>query len=215
MDLPSAVLHGLVQLGLPGELDGAELDSAFVDLVSAVRMAVPSYRGLMITIVDGDQPVSLVDLSIEDRPIVTSLRLPFGRLDHGSRSAGRIVFWAAQPGAFVDLAADLCCALQPPTGDHRREPPVTNARADHGTAREPLGVEDGDGDASIVLDADLPLRDPTPGLSGIDQLSTVNRAVGMLIGQGHNPDQAIRLIHREAASAGIAPHVYAAQLLYR
>ena len=54
-----------------------------------------------------------------------------------------------------------------------------------------------------------------PGLSGLDQLSTVNRAVGMLIDQGHEPDEAVKVLHRDAAAAGVEPHVYAAQLLNR
>ena len=40
----------------------------------------------------------------------------------------------------------------------------------------------------IVLDADLPPPTTMSGLVGLDQLTTINRAVGMLIDQGHHPN---------------------------
>jgi len=46
-------------------------------------------------------------------------------------------------------------------------------------------------------------------------MSTINRAVGMLIGQSHPPDLAHAALAGHAAAAGVAPHIYAAMLLRR
>ena len=67
----------------------------------------------------------------------------------------------------------------------------------------------------IALDADLPPPTLVSGLTGLDELATINRAVGLLIDQGHHPVQAHATLQRHAAGAGIAPHVYAARLLRR
>ena len=84
-------------------------------LVTALRAAVASYRGMYLTVVEGDQPVSLSAFhSTEDGAITTSLRLPFAALAPGFDVGSRVVFYAASPGAFVDLAADLGHALHAP-----------------------------------------------------------------------------------------------------
>jgi hypothetical protein len=51
------------------------------------------------------------------------------------------------------------------------------------------------------------------GVTGLDDLSTINRAAGILIDQGHEPDQAHAALRRHAAAAGVETHVYAARLL--
>jgi hypothetical protein len=47
-----------------------------------------------------------------------------------------------------------------------------------------------------VLDADLPPPTTMSGLIGLDELSTVNRAVGILVDQGHHPNQAHATLRR-------------------
>ena len=42
------------------------------------------------------------------------------------------------------------------------------------------------------------------GLAGLHEVSTINRAVGILIAEGH-PDQTHTELHRQAA-AGLTPH---------
>jgi hypothetical protein len=119
-----------------------------------------------------------------------------------------VVFYAATPGAFSDLAADLGYALHAPT-----------------TTSDPAIPDDIGGDGAqdmrsdrqlpIVLDADLPPPTVVSGLTGLEDLSAINRAVGILIEQGHHPDRAHDTLRRHAAAAGIAPHRYAALLLLR
>ena len=68
---------------------------------------------------------------------------------------------------------------------------------------------------AIVLDADLPPQTSVSRLAGLHEMSTINRAVGMLIEQGHHPDDAHSVLRRHAAAAGVDTHIYAAQLLRR
>ena len=60
-----------------------------------------------------------------------------------------------------------------------------------------------DGQEPIVLDADLPPATLVSRLTGLADASTINRAVGMLIDQGHHPDEAHATLHRHAVTAGV------------
>jgi hypothetical protein len=72
------------------------------------KLAVPSYVGLTLTAHDSASPLSLTAMEDHARQddVVSSLAIP---LSDGGPDAGRVVviLYAAQPGAFVDLAADL------------------------------------------------------------------------------------------------------------
>jgi hypothetical protein len=41
----------------------------------------------------------------------------------------------------------------------------------------------------------------------------MNRAIGMLVDQGHDIEHAHQLLRSDAAAAGVEPHVYAARIL--
>ena len=60
-----------------------------------------------------------------------------------------------------------------------------------------------------------PLASGMYELSGMSELSTVNRAIGVLIGHGQHPDQAADTLRRGALRDGLEPHSYAARLLER
>jgi hypothetical protein len=49
-----------------------------------------------------------------------------------------------------------------------------------------------DGNRRITLDADVPPNPPVSGVSGLSELSTINRAIGVLIDRGHHPDHIAR-----------------------
>lgn len=122
----------------------------------------------------------------------------------------------------MDLAADLGHALRVSTlmpEDRSAHPGVGDDRGSDRPGVGPLhqdGHRGGDGtDELIVLDADLPPQTSESRLSGMQEMSTINRAVGMLIDQGHHPDDAHSVLRRHAAAAGVDTHVYAAQLLRR
>jgi hypothetical protein len=119
--------------------------------------------------------------------------VPLALLDLGFAAATRIVFYAGTPGAFVDLAADLAFALRGAN---------TSERAD-------------DSALAILLDEDPPPRTRGFSLAGLTEMSTIDRAVGVLIGRGHHPDHVYATLRRAAARASMEPHVWAAQLLSR
>jgi hypothetical protein len=52
----------------------------------------------------------------------------------------------------------------------------------------------------IAVDADLPLTVLESGLTGLDELSTINQVVGSLIAQRHLPEQAHARLRGGAAS---------------
>jgi hypothetical protein len=41
----------------------------------------------------------------------------------------------------------------------------------------------------------------------------LNRAIGMLVDQGHDIEQAHNVLRRDAAAAGVETHIYAARIL--
>lgn len=212
MDFPTALLRDLLHLSSSVELDEDELGARLAALVTALRAAVPSYRGMYLTVVEGDQPVSLSAFhSTEDGAITTSLRLPFAALAPGFHVGSRVVFYATSPGAFVDLAADLGHALHAPIIFDGLKPRLTESP--NGDGQHSDGHRNGH--ESIVLDADLPPATLVSRLTGLDDVSTINRAIGILIDQGHHPDKAHATLHRHAVTAGVEPHIYAARLLRR
>ena len=219
MDLPTALLRDLLDLSA-GVDGGGQLGARLTALVAALRAAVPSYRGLYLTVHDDEQPVSLTSfLPTADGAITTSMRLPFAALSPGFDSQSRVIFYAATPGAFVDLAADLGHALHAstmlaaPSLDLTERPEIG---VQHGDDHRGDGTQgDGEGAAVIVLDVDLPPHTLVSQWTGLHELSTINRAVGMLIDRGHPPDDAHAALHRHAAAVGVDTHIYAARLLRR
>lgn len=224
MDLPTALLREL--LDLSASVDGrGDLGARLTGLVTALRAAVPSYRGLYLTVHDNGQPVSLTSfLPTTDGDITTSMRLPFAALASGFDPQSRVIFYASTPGAFIDLAADLGHALHAPTilsphSPDLAEPPDGGEQpgdGHHGDGHQVDGHQvDGQGVGVIVLDADLPPHTLVSQWTGLHEVSTINQAVGMLIDRGHDPDDAHAALHRHAAAAGVDTHIYAARLLRR
>jgi hypothetical protein len=193
VDLPHPLashLHDLVEsIGtgddtLPGSLDA---------FTGHLRTAVPSYLGFRLTLVVDSWPITLTEFSIVDgeRP-ATSLRLNLSTQGSGFDPDSQIVLYAANPGAFVDLAADIDYL-------HRQGHP-------------------GDGDGprrAVALDIDLPPITLVSGFLGLTEYETVNRAIGMLIERGQEPAEARATLHRDAQASGLAVHRYADQLLER
>jgi hypothetical protein len=212
VDIPTAVLHDLHHLSRSVGLDDDAVGAPLTATVAALRAAVPSYRGMCLTIVENGHPVTLATFvsSEETESIGASLRLQLAVLAPGFDIDSRIVFYAATPGAFVDLATDLSYALNLVTTND--SPPRSSTGPDvdghQGTAHN-------DGRGPIVLDGDLPPATLVSGVFGLDGLSTINRAAGILIDQGHHPDQAYAMLRLHAAAAGVAVHMYAARLLRR
>lgn len=222
MDFPTALLRDILDLHAHTDSDGHghdDLDARLAALVISLTSAVPTYQGLYLTVHDNGHPVSLTSfLPGAGEDITTSLRLPFTALSPGFDVQSRVIFYASTRGAFVDLAADLGHALQAPTMTSEHSPDLpTNADGGQGDGRHGDGRQVPHAAAAgvIVLDADLPPHTVVSQLTGLREVSTINRAVGVLIDRGHNPDDADAALHRHAAAAGLATHLYAARLLRR
>jgi hypothetical protein len=205
VDLPAALLAHLQDLTASIGQDDHELDDAIATLTTAMRSTAASYCGFQLTIVNDQWPVTLTAFSDgHDVPVGTSLRLPLALVSQAVDPESRVVFSAVTPGAFTDLAADLSHALG---GISVEQQSPAAYRADGASTRL-------DGQRSVIaLDNDLPLVFPLSSLTGLADLTALNRAIGMLVDQGHDLVQANQVLRRDAAAARVAPHIYAARIL--
>jgi len=172
--------------------DPDDTNQCLTDAVVDFSAAVGSYCGMQLTMTQHDVPVVLTAVTADTNsalPVRASLRLPLALLGPDHEFGSKIVLFAGTPGAFVDLAADLDYTLSVALGSTRR----------------PL----------VVLDADLPDGTIRSGLSGVDELASINRAIGTMIATGHHPDEAATTLHRQAAANGCTPNQWAQQLLHR
>lgn len=195
-------------------LDGNALDDALDASLAAftadIEAAVPSYVGIQLTIRQNGHAVTLTRIAphriAPHRTATTSLRIPLTVLGPRFDPDSRVTFYAAAAGAFVDLAADLSYALHVPTSTDRS----TDGSDGEDRRHRPV-----DGDRGITLDADAPPSALVSGVSGLSELSTINRAIGVLIDHGHHPDRVGDILRCDASSEGLEPNSYAARLLGR
>jgi hypothetical protein len=132
VEVSEPVAADLLALTRALALAQVDLESQLRDLARSVAQAVNSYRGFAITLIVDDCPLNFV--VFEDDPggsnICASLQLPLSALGPYSPEAA-ITFYAATPGALVDLAADLSYALRLDPGDVRLDsdlvPPESTA----------------------------------------------------------------------------------------
>jgi hypothetical protein len=187
-------------------LDDA-LDASLGAFTAAIEAAVPSYLGIQVTIRQSGHPVTLTRIT-PHLTATTSLRIPLTVLGPRFDPESRVTLCAATAGAFVDLAADLSYALHLPTSPDRSTDTGGSDCDDrrHGQV---------DGDRRVTLDADMPPCPSVSGVSGLSELSTINRAIGVLIGHGHHPHHAGDTLRRDASREGLELHSYAARLLGR
>jgi hypothetical protein len=209
VDLPAVLVAHLQDLTASIGQDDQDLDDTIAALNTALRSTAASYCGFQLTIVDNQinnqWPVTLTAFSdSHDVPVGTSLRLPLALVSEVVDPESRVIFFAVTPGAFTDRAADLSCALGGIPVE--QQSPAANSADGAGTRL--------DGQRSAIeLDNDLPLVSPVSGLTGLADLTVLNRAIGMLVDHGHDPEQAHQVLRRDAAAAHVAPDIYAARIL--
>jgi hypothetical protein len=205
VDLPAAVLAHVQDLTASIGRDDRDLSDTLVALTTALRSTATSYCGFRLTIVENQWPVTLAAFTNGDHePVSTSLRLPLGLVSRTVDGASRVVFYAGTPGAFTDLAADLSHALGGIPVDGRS--PTANHDGHPGTHLN--------GHRRVIeLDVDLPPVSHRSGLTGLTELTLLNRAIGILVDQGHDIEQVHHMLRRDAAAAGVEPHLYAARIL--
>jgi hypothetical protein len=111
--IPTSVAADLAMLTDALDSSSSDIAATLAGLVAAATRSVPSFVGLSVLVGDPDARVEIT--TIEDRAhaarIRTSLRFPLG--------GGPEAVYAAQPGALIDLAADLAWLTGRPLGDAR------------------------------------------------------------------------------------------------
>lgn len=111
MAFTAAVAAGLATLSValhdPG-LDEIDLDKVLREFARATKRAVHSYLGMSLTIATavGSLTLTAMDDPRDVADIVTSLQLPLKATPEATTNS-TVTFYAGNPGAFVDLAADL------------------------------------------------------------------------------------------------------------
>ncbi|MEO9199411.1 MAG: hypothetical protein ABI206_11755 [Antricoccus sp.] len=178
----------MITPGLAAELDlltqaldlpDTDVADTIMRLAADAHTAVISYLGLSVAITTAQ---SQFDFTVLEEPttaddIRTSLLVPLSTDPDGLRTGPAsiaLILYAATPGAFIDLAADLSWI----TGQTMAEFP---------------------------LDTHLTLPPSHSDRTPIATMSTINQALGVLIGRGSIPEQAERDLHARAVSAGIEP----------
>ena len=159
----------LQEIGLTLNPPEPRLDEAVELLARDAGEAVASFLGVSITLVVQSLPVELVAVPevVEPGKIQSSLQVTLG--DYASDGVhGVVTFYAAEAGAFTDLAAVL---VEPGA------PAIPDLRLD--TALKP-NLES--------------------GVTGYQELTTINRAIGVLISRGNNVQQANDLLLRDATT---------------
>jgi hypothetical protein len=205
VDLPGAVLAHVQDLTTSIGHDDRDLSDTLAALTTALHATAASYCGFQLTIVGNQSRVTLTAFTDgHDVPVGTSLRLPLGLVSTTIDGESRVVFYAGIPGAFTDLAADLSHALGGvPVDGQSSTANNADPRGPHVDAHRRV----------IELDTDLPPISRVSGLTGLAELTVLNRAIGMLIQQGHDIEEAHQVLRREAAAGGVEPHIYAARIL--
>lgn len=201
MDLSAALTVGIRELTLGVGHEGAIADSVAV-LDRDLKLAIRSYLGLRLVLFDR-HPITLTAFAsgVRREDIMTSMLVPLSRVtdEFSFISPGNtITFYAGAGGAFADFAADLTYALGL-TGHLRRPAPFPRLS--------------GQLSAVIAIDNDLSPSTVSSGLTGTEELAVINRAVGMLIGNGHDPDDAHHELSSRAAMAGLTRADWASQLV--
>ncbi|MCV7178948.1 hypothetical protein [Mycolicibacterium sphagni] len=104
----------------------AALDDPSADIAHSVQQlaletagAIPTYLGLSVLVPQTDSPLTITSLALgaSDRDIRTSLRVLLPTTGTGGGHPVAVILYAAAPGAFVDLAADLAWLTGRPTTD--------------------------------------------------------------------------------------------------
>lgn len=169
------------------DLPGTDIAETVMRLAADAHAAVASYVGLSVAITTKHAAFELtfLDELTEPGDIQTSLLVPLAfaaEAENSERASVALVLYAANPGGFIDLAADLTWSTGQP-------------------------VEE------FALDEHLTLPSNDADLSPLTALSTINQALGVLIGRGSIPEQAERDLDARAASAGIEPMAVATLIL--
>lgn len=177
MTIPAGLTAELDLLTQALDLPGPDLAETLIRLTADAQTAVDSYLGLSIAINANRTEFDLTILKEGTQPehVRTSLLVPLSTAAADPSTAPAsvaMILYAAAPGAFIDLAADLSWTTGRTLGDFRLD--------EHHT---------------------FPVNATNP--TAVGTMSSINQALGVLIGRGSTPEQAERDLHGRAARAGI------------
>ncbi len=176
MEFSPALAAQLTELSEVLASDGPDLQLVLEMLVVDLSAAIPSFVGLTITLHASGHPITFSTLHPAQPGIArTSLMLPLS-LMNDTNPGTTVIFFAANPGAFIDLAADTRWAYQ---------------LDGHVELDQHLPGSHGDGA--------LPHLPAEPAVTGMDALVAVNQAIGVLIARGHSAKDAEAELRRLAA----------------
>jgi len=187
VNIPPSVLAELALLSDVLDSPSFDISETLSRLVADVAASLPSFIGISILVGDPETrlEVTTIENSAQAARIRTSLRFPLREGDvagaHGGAS-GELIVFAAQPGALVDLAADLAWLTRLPLADAR-------------------------------LDEDLGGPDSTSRERSLSRLSTINQALGVLMGGGLTQEESVAELATRAEKAGLDRHLVAAEIL--
>ena len=150
MDISAALAAHFALLSQALEDPTIDLETGLRGFAVSVKAAVSSYTGLTMTIALDDYDISFtVHEDTAARP-ATSLLIPLAALTRIApvHAAGTLLLYAATPGAFIDLAADLSHALRiEPAAlvlDGHLDPPAGSVAVDglehHVALNEAIGI---------------------------------------------------------------------------
>jgi len=184
--IPSALAADLALLTDALDTGSVDIASTFSLLSSDVAAAVSSYAGLSVRI---HSLGGLAELTTLDDPaviagVVTSLRIPVPVASQVPGPSVVIVLYATLAGAFVDLAADLAWLTDVALAD--------------------VGLD---------LDLDLDPRARSGVATPISSLSSIDQAIGVLVGRGHTPEETLVELETLAARFGGDRHAAALEIL--
>jgi hypothetical protein len=180
VDLSTALAADLASLSSALQDPDGGLEDRLDSFADELLASFGSYLGLTITLaLDGHQiSFSLTDRVAEAR---TSLCIPLPEVA-GSEPGSTLVLYAANPGAFVDLATDLAWTL---------------------------GVDPG----ALVLDEHLAVPSSSDVVTGLHEHAMINRAIGVLIEDGHTPVSGRAELRRRAELDDVPLTVLAQRVL--
>ncbi len=172
MPFPHSTSRQLTALSAALGDPSIDLESALRTLTSQFRGVVPEFLGLTVTVDISGVPVTLTTI---DQCTVGSAQgclLLALAPEAGFRAGDSVVLYAARPGAFSSLIART------------------------GSSHPGLeGVYDLDRHLPLVADLPHPF-----GISGLQEVTTVNRAIGVLIDQGSTLREAQGEMRRPATA---------------
>ena len=182
MELPTDLTVPLAALTQSLDDDGTDLQAILAVLHDDLIDAVPSYLGLRITFHPQGYAITLSTVgAFTNGTAQATLRLPLAQVT--GDPGGEIVFYAALPGAFTELAADARYSYDLDGQVQVDEHLLHGLHQPHHRSRQQAALD--------------------PGIQGPPELAEINQAIGVLIEGGVPAVEAAAALHARAADQGI------------